>query len=315
MPLRLHALRAAFALALCGATLWVVAGHAAADELDDFERARALYVAQDYPGAARAFEHLVGTDPPRLQNPVLRLESRKYLAASYLFLGRKSAARAQFSAILDEDPTYTIDAVSFPQAVIQLFDEVREAHHAKIEEATRKKREAEASAQAAAEKARAQELARLGRLEQLASTVTVEERHSRWIAALPFGAGQFQNGDARLGRTFAITESILAATSVVTWALHTSLRNEGAEAHQPTSRIRRVAARRAERAYRITNQVSFGAFALVAAVGVLEAQLRFEPVTRRTRERPLPADLRGAANARTLAVGVGPTGASVIVRF
>ena len=61
---------------------------AGADELSDFEAARRNYDKQSYAKAAKGFESLVGGVVPRARNPVVRLEARKYLGATYLFLGR-----------------------------------------------------------------------------------------------------------------------------------------------------------------------------------------------------------------------------------
>ena len=98
----------------------------AADELSDFESARRSYDRQSYAKAARGLESLVGGVVPRAANPVVRLEARKYLGATYLFLGKKDAAREQFRLLLEEDPDYDIDPVAFPEAVVQTFQEVQE---------------------------------------------------------------------------------------------------------------------------------------------------------------------------------------------
>lgn len=46
---------------------------------------------------------------------------------------------------------------------------------------------------------------------------------SRWIAALPFGVGQFQNRDVGLGSFFASSEALMGATSIVTAAVEMKL--------------------------------------------------------------------------------------------
>ena len=59
----------------------------AADELSDFESARRNYDRQNYAKATRGLESLVGGVVPRAANSGVRLEARKYLGATYLFLG------------------------------------------------------------------------------------------------------------------------------------------------------------------------------------------------------------------------------------
>ena len=258
----------------------------AADELSDFESARRNYDKQNYAKAARGLESLVGGVVPRATNPVVRLESRKYLGATYLFLGKKEAAREQFRALLEEDPEYDIDPVAFPEAVVQTFQEVQQevaAERAREDalEAVRRQREQSDEVE---ELIRQQE--RIRALEELAAVETVEKVNSRWIAALPFGIGQFQNEDRPLGIMFAVTESAFLVASIATFIGHNSLRDE----NPAPSEIER--ARRVERALRIGNWVSVGAFLSFAVAGVIEAEVRFKPVIRTTRKRELPEDTR-----------------------
>jgi tetratricopeptide (TPR) repeat protein len=256
----------------------------AADELSDFESARRNYDKQNYAKAARGLESLVGGAVPRATNPVVRLESRKYLGATYLFLGKKEAAREQFRSLLEEDPGYDIDPVAFPEAVVQTFQEVQKevaAERARKDalEAVRRKRERSDEVE---ELIRQQE--RIRALEELAAVETVEKVNSRWIAALPFGIGQFQNQDRPLGIMFAVTQSAFLVASIATFIGHNSLRDE----NPAPSEIER--ARRVERALRIGNWVSVGAFLSFAVAGVIEAEVRFKPVIRTTRKRELPED-------------------------
>jgi hypothetical protein len=257
----------------------------AADELSDFESARRNYDRQSYAKAARGLESLVGGVVPRATNPVVRIEARKYLGATYLFLGKKEAAREQFRLLLEEDADYDIDPVAFPEAVVQTFQEVKKeatAERARKDalEAARQKRERSNEVE---ELIRQQQ--RIQMLEELASVETVEKVNSRWIAAIPFGVGQFQNEDRALGIMFAVTESAFVVASIATFIGHNSLRDE----NPAPSEIER--AQRVERALRIGNWVSVGAFLSFAIAGVIEAEVRFKPVIRTTRKRELPDDI------------------------
>ena len=257
----------------------------AADELSDFESARRNYDKQNYAKAARGLESLVGGAVPRATNPVVRLEARKYLGATYLFLGKDERAREQFRSLLEEDPDYDIDPVAFPEAVVQTFQGLKKevsAQRARKDalEAARRQRERSDEVE---ELVRQQQ--RNQTLEELAAVETVEKVNSRWIAAIPFGAGQFQNEDRGLGIMFAVTESAFVAASIATFIGHNSLRDE----NPAPSEIER--ARRVERALRIGNWVSVGAFLSFAIAGVVEAEVRFKPVIRTTRKRELPDDI------------------------
>jgi hypothetical protein len=257
----------------------------AADELSDFESARRHYDKQNYAKAARGLESLVGGVVPRASNSVVRLEARKYLGATYLFLGKDEAAREQFRLLLEEDLDYDIDPVAFPGAVVQTFQEVKRevsAERARKDalEAARRQRERSHEVE---DLIRQQQ--RIQTLEELAAAETVEKVNSRWIAALPFGIGQFQNEDRGLGIMFAVTESAFLAASIATFIGHNSLRDE----NPAPSEIER--ATRVEKALRIGNWVSVGAFLSFAIAGVVEAEVRFKPVIRTTRKRELPDDI------------------------
>jgi tetratricopeptide (TPR) repeat protein len=283
---------------------------AAADELSDFESARRDYENQNYAKAARQLESLVGGAVPRARNPVVRLEARKYLGATYLFLGEQDAAREQFRLLLEEDPEYDIDPVAFPEAVVQTFEEVQSQVRSELakKKALEEVRKQQQRAEELEELIREQQ--RIQKLEELAATETVEKVNSRWIAALPFGIGQFQNEDRRLGIMFATTQSVFLVASIATFIGHNSLRDEN-PAPDEIDRAQRV-----ERALRIGNWVSVGAFVGFAVAGIAEAEARFKPVIRRTRKRELPAELQGAERSGPqLRLELGVAGGSFRLDF
>ena len=151
---------------------------------------------------------------------------------------------------------------------------------------------------------------RIQALEELAITETVEKRNSRWIAALPFGIGQFQNEDRKLGIMFAVTESAFLAASIATFIGHNSLRDEN-PAESELERARRV-----ERALRIGNWVSVGALLSFYVAGVVEAEVRFKPVIRSTRKRELPEELKSPqSSGPQFRLNLGLTGGSMRVDF
>lgn len=282
----------------------------AADELSDFESARRNYDKQNYSKAAKGLESLVGGAVPRATNPVVRLEARKYLGATYLFLGKDEAAREQFRLLLEEDSDYDIDPVAFPEAVVRTFQEVKRdtsEDRARKEalEAARQQRERSDKIEGLVRQQQ-----RIQELEELASVETVEKVNSRWIAALPFGIGQFQNQDRKLGIMFAVTESALLVASIATFIGHNSLRDEN-PAPEELDRARRV-----ERALRIGNWVSVGSFLSFAVAGIIEAEVRFKPVIRSTRERDLSEDKpRPQAQGPQLRLELGLTGGKMRLDF
>ncbi|GAB4208030.1 MAG: hypothetical protein OHK0013_26130 [Sandaracinaceae bacterium] len=285
----------AFALLAVSTLLALVAwipGVAEAGDIEDFQAARGLYEAHDWPRAIAAFEALVGGETPRLRSQPLVLESRKYLAAAYVFEGREEAAVAQLELLLREEPSYELDATQFPREVVQLFERVR----ARLAERTAME-QARAAAEAEIARLRA-ENARL--TEALAADRTIEVVRSQWLVQIPFGVGQFENGDEGLGWFFLVTEALSAATLGVTLALHLAYVAElqDLEAARDADRVRQV--NFAIDVLDGVNWSSAGLLGALAVAGIVQANVAFRP----TRSVRVP----GATVAPSAAVHLGPGG-------
>jgi hypothetical protein len=273
----------AFGLGLALAMGLALPRSARANDFDQFQSAREAYESLNYDHAADLFRGLVTDAMPFDRRPLV-LESRKYLAAAYMFLRRYSDAEAQFELLLQADHDYVLDPLAFPDEVVVKFNEVK-AHVSEERARTEQQRaERESQERVHSELVDRQQKQRLGRLYALAGTQTVEQRNSRWVGFVPFGAGQFQNGDNGLGLLLAVSEGVLLSTTVVTFMLHDSLRDEPPPAVPEDARL-------AESAFRITNQVSFGLFIAVAIAGIVDAQVRYKPSRVYERPRSLPPDL------------------------
>jgi hypothetical protein len=162
-----------------------------------------------------------------------------------------------------------------------------------IEEASR----AQAEVRAKAERDRR---AYIASLQRLASQETIVVRHSRWLAALPFGVGQFQNGQEGLGYAFFFTEAVLAGTSIVTGVIHTRLVAQYSGAQTDVNYDDFVS--RKNTMFDL-NVLSGAALAVVAISGIVQAEVAFVPEVRETRTRPIPQP-----PPLTPTVGAGPSG-------
>lgn len=305
-----------FAASLCLlACLASGVGRAHADDLEDFDRARQAYEEGDYGAAAALLEHMVGGEVPRVRNHALALESRKYLAATYLFLGRRAEAEEQFVRLLRAEPDYPLDPAAFPAEVLALFREVKARLVAE--------REAEARRRAqAAEAAREAELARMiaereriTQLEALAQTETVERVNTRWVAMLPFGAGQFQNGDQRLGYFFLASEVLTFGLGVGSYYAHEALRHKDTTVTVGEDPSTEQAIVRRAKAWRMVNWVSTSVFGTLCIVGITDAMVRFQPVVRTTRARPLPESPIEATPGPQVSLRLGLGGGSLRIDF
>ena len=259
---------------------------ARANDFEDFEAARSAYDSADYAVAVQRFEKLGGGDAPRLTNRSLLLEAKKYLGASYLFLGKLQLAEAEYERLLRMDAQYILDPLAFPEEVQRLFSRVKarlDSERRVAEEEQR--REQERLSRKESNRVEAEQR-RWAQLTALAQEERVLEQRSRWIALMPFGIGQVQNGHASLGAVLAVSEASLLLVSLVTWFVHENLRGLNPEASQ------RDEYNLTERVSRYTNQVSLGLFGVIAITGIIDAQVRFEGDSARLRKRTLPPDLR-----------------------
>jgi hypothetical protein len=163
----------------------------------------------------------------------------------------------------------------------------------------KKKQESEAKQR----RAREAEKARIKELEKLARQELNVTHNSRWIAAIPFGVGQFQNGQTAGGVLFLATELALAAGSITTAVIVQSYESHGNDPGVDTAALNsRV------RTFRDANYLTFGGMMAVAAGGVLHAQLTFVPEFRVTRERRIPPPLVVGRRSVVPSVGMLPGG-------
>ena len=276
---------AAFALA---ALCLTAAPRARADEVSDFEKGRAAYAAKNYDDADRRFHAMLDAETGSLHDPSLISEARMYLGAVLFAKQMTKEAGGVFEKLLLDKPEYEPDPLRFPQDVINFFIDTRQRIIEKINSVKAQKARLDKERRDAEIAAKQRQEARLVRLEQMAAEEITVERHSRLFALLPFGAGQFQNGDKVLGWTFLAVESSLFVAGSVTFPIYrvqytnasqAFLRGDTAEAQQWLDRAS---------ATRVANLVLFGAFAATAVVGVLQAELAFVPENVEIKRRPLP---------------------------
>ncbi len=277
------------------------AAEARADGASDLEKAHDAYVAKDYADAEARLRILLDPKTGTLKDPDNVAEARMYLGASLWAEGKKDDAAKTFDQLLLDKPDYEPDQFRVDKEHIQAFrDEqarLREQLAALQAEKVKKQQEEKAKVAAAA----AREALRLKMLEQLAGEETVIETSSRWKAMLPFGVGQFQNGQSTLGWTLLVGESVFALGSVVggVGMLYNVVQQDD---NAGQSQLAQGYHDRAV-AWFVAGDVFFGLFAVTAAGGVLHAQLTFVPehVTIRKRDIPPPPQV-------TLAPILGPAG-------
>lgn len=267
----------------------------AAESLD---QARNAYTRGEFREVVTLLEPIVGGAVPTIHDRILVRESRKYLGAAYVLTGERARAEEQFAELLRDEgdgfATYRLDRATFPSEVTRVFGAVQE----RLVEAQRD----EATARRARELER--EAERQEALVTLLSLAQVDEvtiRHDPAIAWIPFGAGQFQNGNEGLGAFFFGAEAASLLSALVTLAIWVPLEDTRTSAGiTPNPDL--IAALRG---LQIANVVSFGAFGLLAIAGIFEAHISFVPSHTVRRERDIPADV---LERLELSVGPGSVG-------
>ncbi|MCA9595602.1 MAG: hypothetical protein KC776_19945 [Myxococcales bacterium] len=262
-----------------------------AGELSDdskLERIVTLFESGKYAECTTEFKKLLIPEPD-LEDPDVLERARTYYAACLMAVGKNDEADQQFKTAIRENPQMQPpDRLVYPAPVVERFIRVRDSMLDEIKKAEEDRiKKARAAAKAAAER-RERERLRVEALEKLAAQEVVITKNRRWIAAVPFGVGQFQNDDTALGYLFLGTEVALGGTALGAMLVRLSL--DARADDQPPPNNEELNANNTT-ANNVLKFSSWG-FVSVAALGILEAQLSFEPEVRHVVQRPLPKDLQ-----------------------
>lgn len=172
---------------------------ARADAKDDLEKAHNAYMTHRYDDAETRLRALLDPTRSGLKDPDSIADARMYLAAVLLAEKKTEEAASTLEDLLNARPDYQADPMRVAlEAIDALTDtkaRLRDKLNAKKAEEFRKVQEEKAKLEVEHQK----QVLRLAMLEKLATTEVVVERHSRWLSLVPFGVGQFQNGQTAEG--------------------------------------------------------------------------------------------------------------------
>jgi hypothetical protein len=235
------------------------------------------------------------------------VEAYKLLGISYVFEKEREEAEKQFLALLVLEPTFRLDALIYPNSVVEVFEEVKRRNEEKIKAILRKERR-EAEKRRQAELERKAELRRLAELAQRSPMVierTVNE-HPYWVNFVPLGAGQFQNGQQTKGYVLMGTQIgfglLSAGTALGLYAAYPDLQVPTAE-------------RGTVRALTIL-QVTSGALCLVSvAYGIVDAVIYHQPRSVRERRYQQEPEEDDQGTAFFLTPTAGKAGAGLELGF
>ena len=258
---------------------------------DQTELARVvtLYDAGKYAECVKEFATLIGGQPRKIDDPEVLERARIYYAACLIGNGQVADSEEQMRKAIRQNPLMRPpDSLVFPGTVIDRFFRVRDSLVDEIKRAEAKELQKQRAAAAAASRRAAAEKRRVERLEALASREVVVNKNERWVAAIPFGVGQFQNRDPWLGYLFLGSEVILAGTALGATVIQLDLNARADDDPPPDPDDLNP---KSQAAYQTMLITSWG-FLGVATIGVLQAQLAYVPEFRDTVKKPLSPDLR-----------------------
>jgi hypothetical protein len=292
--------------------LLLAARPAFADARAELEKARASYLARNWPEAEERARALVDPVSGLKDRPLLS-QARMVLGAALIAQGKRDAAVEVFEKLVVEDATFEPDPLSYPSDVINTFIDTRAqlADRIKNQAVTLAKLEAERKAREEAEREKQRRWLELVKAQAQEEKITV--RNSRLIACLPFGVGQFQNEQPMLGWIFLGTEAALVVGTAITLPMHFYAR--GRREHYVDTQDLDLAVQWDQRAdqIQVANLILSGAFLAVAGVGILQANVVFQPQREERKKRELPPIGRFTPVLTPLAGGgafVGITGAT-----
>jgi hypothetical protein len=188
--------RLIFALVLAASLL--AAGRAGADPSRDLLKAKSEFEQGQY----RAV--ILTVEPLLYPNPLLRAEKELvdahfFLGMAYFYTDRKDQARTEFAALLYTDPDYKLDPVMESPEVYAFFEDIKRSQQDQLEE---RRRQLEKEAEAKRRPSR-----------EVLVTRTIRDR-SPWENFLPFGVGQFRNGQQSKGYAFLVGQLMTGGTSL-----------------------------------------------------------------------------------------------------
>ena len=284
----------------------LVPAAARADDAGSLEKALSAYVAHRYEDAEARLRALLDPVKGTLTDPYDVADARMYLGAVLVAQGKKDEANKTFEALLLSKPDYQPDPLRVSLEAIDAFIDTRTRLHdqlIKIEaDVMQKEREQRNKDEAMRQKW----LQRQALLEKFASEEVVVRENSRWVALLPFGVGQFQNGQDGAGWAFLATESMLAIYSVAAQVLSVYSRQQANDALARRDGTATDYESRANTEAIAGDCLAVGFYAWAVA-GIVHAQLTYVPAKTVVRRRALPQ--------LSLRPIVGPEGVGILGRF
>jgi hypothetical protein len=172
---------------------------AASSAAEDLERGGVAFARGEYARTIEILGPLLYPEP-RLEQEGQIAQAHRMLGVSHLFERQNAQAAEEFRRLLQLRPDYRMDPLLDPPLVVDFFNNVLKQQESALADLARKRKEADD-----------EEARRRGPPVLLERRIV---RNSFAVSFLPFGAGQFQNGQRGKGWIFLGAESVFGAVSV-----------------------------------------------------------------------------------------------------
>lgn len=226
----------------------------------------------------RAFITRLDVNNPR--EAALVTTARKYHAACLYAQHNEAEAREVLAQMLRDDPDARVDQ-PFDPGFVLFFAQILHEMQGEIERIRTERVLARRDAEA-------RRAAREQLLRTLASTESRVAEVPRSLMWVPFGVGQFANGQTSLGLVFLSAEAVLAATCFATFVAHQLVYP------YETAGVYRGNFDDRERAYslEVANWTATGLLVATIVAGIVQAHIAYQPLRRiMPVPRPLPPEL------------------------
>jgi hypothetical protein len=295
------------------------AGVCRADDAQELELAKNRFDAGQYPKAHEQLSALLDPSLPpcdkgstgacRLTDPDLVERARVFDVASLVALKHNPEADAQIEKVLRDNPGYAPNPVLFPQEVVDRFSEVHARIKPELDRIAEQRAKDALKKRLADQKAHDQDEAWIAELQRMAGQQKRVEVNSRWVAMIPLGVGQYQNGNVGLGALFTVSELLLGATSIASAVVVNNYYKFDQSrcdlvCYQSLSNNVAAAA--------LVNRIAFGALIGATVAGIVQAQVGF--VAERSTSVPQPVPPRPKVTP-TVTAGPGSFGIGLVGTF
>jgi hypothetical protein len=192
-----------------------------------FDRGQKSYEEGQYEEAEKQFARMLdpknppcteatAQEPCRLVDPDRIERARALAGASLIVIKREKEAEKLFEEILLTNPIYEPNSAQFPEKALRRFREVKTRLKPKLDDIIRKRLETKRTTDLAKLKALEEWKRWLRNVQLIASDGGTVQKNSRLVAMIPFGVGQFRNGNNSLGYFFLGSQAAVGAATIVT---------------------------------------------------------------------------------------------------